>query len=291
MVSNMVRFIVCKLIWCGLIVVSLPLLSSAQVIGTVVSAHGTWCDSSKQPCATLWKMYPVQQDSKVVRVTPINGKETVTIRSRWGVEETFDCSNPRELGCQGPLDLSRLIVQERQKNVVTAFLAAVLELAADHPSVYESFREGILQVRGSDAKVLSDGVAELTKQGLRVNNILNRLDAGNYLLELCPLSDSGEPECPNESAPVNYVWNAETPMPYPASNVHAGLYRLYRWNNASATPSRTREYAEVLVAEEPRYQALSDKFGQVVEATRSWDAHDNTAPALRRAYLYILSRQ
>ena len=287
----MVRFIAYKLILSWLIGVSWPILGSAQVIGTVVSAHGSWCDSSKQPCATIWKMYPVQQDSKLVRVPPVDGKETITIRSRWGARETFDCSNPRELGCKAPLDLSRIISQESQKNVVTAFLAAVSELAADHPSVYETFRQGILQVRGSDARVLSDGVAELTKQGLSLNDILNRLDSGNYLLELCPLSVSGEPECPDQATPVTYVWNAGKPVPYPSSNLHPGLYRLYRWSSGSATPRRTREYAEVLVAEEGNYQALSDKFRQVVEATRNWDANDNTAPALRRAYLYTLAWQ
>jgi hypothetical protein len=272
-------------------VVFWPALAAGQVIGTVVSAHGNWCDGSKQPCAMLWKMYPVQQDSKLVRVPPVDGKETVTIRSRWGVKETFDCSTPRELGCNNPLDLSRLILQEPQKNVVTAFLGAVLELAADHPSVYETFRQGTLQVRGSDAKVLSDGVAKLTKDGLNLNNILSRLDRGDYLLELCLLNGSEEAECPAQSAPVDYVWNVEKPVPYRAGNVHAGLYRLYRWNSSSVTPRRTREYAEVLVAEETNYQALSDKFGQVVEATHNWDADDNTAPALRRAYLYTLSPQ
>lgn len=57
-------------------------------------------------------------------------------------------------------------MQERRKNVVSAFLDAVSELAADRPNVYETFREGILQVRGADGQVLSDGIAKLTKQGL-----------------------------------------------------------------------------------------------------------------------------
>lgn len=287
----MLKMIVRWLIVCGLLVVCLQNFSFAQVIGTIVSAHGNWCDDSQTPCAALWRMYPVQRNSKLIRVPPKNGQESVTIRSRWGVKETFDCTKPRELACQQPLDLSRIIVQERQKNVVTAFLDAVSELAADRPKIYETFREGILQVRGSDGQVLSDGVAKLTKQGLSLENILSRLEAGSYLLELCPLSDTGEPSCPDQSPPVNYSWNAKETLLYPASAVHPGIYRLYRWDTKAGTPRRTREYADVLVAEETRYQTLSDDFRQVVEATRNWDADDSTAPALRRAYLYTLSRQ
>jgi hypothetical protein len=236
-------------------------------------------------------MYPVQQDSKLVRVPPMNGQESITIRTRWGAEEIFDCSKPRELGCMGPLDLSRIVVQEKQKNVVTAFLDAVTKLAADRPNVYDTFRQGILQVRGSNGQVLSDGVAKLTKQGLSVNYILSRLDGGNYLLELCPLNAGGKPECPEQSAPVNYSWNATSPGLYQASDVRPGIYRLYLWDNNTGVPRHSREYADVLVADETRYQALSEDFSRVVEATRNWDADDSTAPALRRAYLYTLSQQ
>jgi hypothetical protein len=287
----MIRVIVCWLITCGLVVVRLQTFSSAQVIGTIISAHGNWCDDSQKPCAAVWRMYPVQRESKLVRVPPANGQESVTIRTRWGVKEIFDCTKPRELGCKGPLDLSRIIVQEKPKNVVTAFLDAVSELAADRPNVYETFREGILQVRGFEGQVLSDGVAKLSKRGLSLENILSRLDVGDYLLELCPLNDAGEPKCPDQSVPINYSWNAKNPGAFPASDVHAGIYRLYRWNNGTGTPRRTREYADVLVAEEAKYQTLSDNFRQVVEATRNWDAEDSTAPALRRAYLYTLARQ
>lgn len=288
---NMLRVTACWLIMSGMIAVQMEGTSSAPVIGTIVSAHGTWCDDSEKPCAVLWRMYPVKQDSKLVRVPPTNGQETIAIRTRWGVKEIFDCSNPRELGCKGPLDLSRIIVQERPKNVVAAFLDAVSELAADRPKVYETFREGILQVRGSDGQVLSDGVAKLSRQGLGLDKILTKLDDGNYLLELCALNAAGEPNYPDRSVPVDYSWNAKHPALYPASDAHAGMYRLYRWDNKTGAPRRTREYADVLVADETRYQTLADDFHQVVEATRNWDADDSTAPALRRAYLFTLSRQ
>lgn len=289
--SNMVWVIVCWLVTWGVVVVCLQTFSSAQVIGTVVSAHGTWCDDSQKPCAALWRMYPIQRDSKLVRVPPTNGQESVTIRTRWGTKEIFDCTNPRELGCKSPLDLSRIVPQEKPKNVVTAFFDAVTELAADRPNVYETFREGILQVRGSGGQVLSDGVAKLSKQGLSLENILVRLDAGDYLLELCLLNNSGEPKCPDQSAPQKFSWNTNNSGLFPAIDVHAGIYRLYLWNGSTGTPRRSREYADVLVADEARYQTLSDDFRQVVEATRNWDAEDSTAPALRRAYLYTLARQ
>jgi hypothetical protein len=287
---NMLKEISCRLIMCCLAVIGSKCLSPAQVLGTVVSAHGSWCDESQKPCAALWRMYPVRKQSKLVRMPPFNGRESVTIRSRWGVKETFDCANPRELGCREPLDLSRIIAQEQQKNVITAFLDVVSELAEDRPEVYETFREGILQIRGSDRHVLSDGVAKLTVHGLSLDNILARFDTGNYLLELCALSETGAPKCSDQSAPFNYSWHAENSAAYPGSAVHPGIYRLYRWDNESGTPRRTRQYADVLIAENTRYQTVLNQFRQVVEATRNWDADDSTAPALRRAYLYTLSR-
>jgi hypothetical protein len=117
------------------------------------------------------------------------------------------------------------------------------------------------------------------------------LDGGKYLLELCPLNAGGKPECPEQSAPVNYSWNATSPGLYQASDVRPGIYRLYLWDNNTGVPRHSREYADVLVADETRYQALSEDFSRVVEATRNWDADDSTAPALRRAYLYTLSQQ
>ncbi len=300
----MLRIIVCQFVMFAAVVVYCRAFPSAQAtgidtvqtIGIVVSAHGNWCDNAKKPCASLWRMYPVQQDSKLVRIQPTNGQESVTIRTRWGAKEIFDCSKPRELGCKAPLDLSRIIVQEKQKNVVTAFLDAVTELAANRPNVYDTFRQGILQVRGSDGQVLSDGVARRTKQGLILNQILGRLDAGNYLLELCPLTNTAEPACPSQSKPLLYSWDAKNPTRYPSHDVHSGIYRLYLWDtqtgdDQSGAPHRTKKYADVLIADESKYPTLSDNFRQVVEATRSWDADDSTAPALRRAYLYTLARQ
>jgi hypothetical protein len=267
-----------------------PKFGFSQIIGTVISANGKWCDDSQRPCAALWRMYPVQRTSKLVRVPPTTGRESVTIRSRWGVKETFNCASPRELGCEGPLNLLRIIPNEKQNNVITAFFDAVSELAADRPKVYETFREGILQVRGPEGQVLSDGVSELTRRGLNLDYILNRLDAGNYLLELCPFNDAGEPECPDPAAPQKYSWKEGKHTFYPVGAVHPGLYRLYLWEDKGETSRRTSEYAIVLVADASRYEMLAKDYGKVVAATQNWDADDSTAPALRRAYLYTLSR-
>jgi hypothetical protein len=264
--------------------------TSTELIGTVVAAQGDWCDQSYKPCRALWKMYPVTEASQLVPLPPLRQQLSVTVRSRWGVKETFDCSQPRELGCKQPLDLSRLSVHDQQKNIVTAFFDAVLELAADRPKVYDSFRQGILQSRGSDRQALSDGVAELTKNGLNIEGMLGSLDAGKYLLELCPLNDAGDAVCPQKPAPMNYAWNPNEPALYPARDIHPGMYRLYQWDNSAGALSRTRHYADVLVAEAAKYPAVTENFRRVTEATRSWDKDDATAPALRRAYLFTLSQ-
>jgi hypothetical protein len=263
----------------------------SPVIGIIVSAHGNWYDEAQNPRERIWRMYPVHRDSRLVRETPTNGRETITIRSRWGAEAVFDCSKPRELGCTRPLDLSRILVQEKQKNVVTGFLDAVLQLATDRPKIFDTFREGILQVRGSDGNTLSDGVAELTKGGIDLKEILSGLNNGRYLLELCPLDATGKPQCAKPPAPVSYEWRIQAPAVYPAGDLHSGMYRLYRWDDANGTGRRTGEYAEVLLTDEKQYQTLSDQFRLAVDATRSWDAEDSTAPGLRRAYLYTLSQR
>jgi hypothetical protein len=262
----------------------------AAIIGTVVSAQGNWCDRSCESCP-LSKMYPVTAASQLIPARATVEPLTVTIRSRWGAKEIFDCSNPRELGCKRPLDLSRLVVQEQPRNVLGAFWDAITELAADRPKVYDSFRQGILSSRGSEQQRLSDDVAELTPQGLKVENILSLLPAGKYLLELCPLNDGGDAVCPDESIPVEYSWNPKEPAPYPASNARPGMYRLYQYDSSNGTPRRSRHYAAVLVSDEKKYSTLASDFHQVIEATRTWDTDDPTAPALRRAYLYSLSRR
>lgn len=286
---SVVRHAVCALAFSG-VLTSQAAPGSAPLLGTVVSAHGRWCDQSQPPCTPLWKMYTVHQDSKLIRRPPFNADDSVTIRSRWGSSVTFACADPRELGCKDPLDLSRLIVATPGgNNVITALFDAIAELAADHPKVYEAFREAILPVRGAGG--LSDGVAQLTDQGLRLDRILQKVAGGNLLLELCPLNDREEANCPDPPSPVNYAWNAAKPLPYPAKDVHPGMYRLYECDDSTGAVRRTRESADVLMAEGSKFQMQSEEFQKMVDATKDWDASDSTAPALRRAYLYTLSRK
>lgn len=264
----------------------------AQVIVTVVNAQGTWCDASHQECHSqdfqgLWRMYPVRRDSRLVRVGRTTGQESIVIRSRWGVLESFDCSKPRELGCKDPLDLDRLVPAVGEKSAITAFLDAVLQLAADRPKVYDKLSQGIV-TRGSDWHSLSDAVVELREGGLNLQNILDGWEAGEYLLQLCRLNDSDRVGCAEDAVPVKYSWNPEKPVLFPASNVHPGLYRIYLCEINSGIPLRTSKYAEILVAEKTRAQQLQNDFRQVFDATRNWDTTDPTAPALRRAYLYVL---
>ena len=264
----------------------------AQVIGTVVNAQGIWCDTSHQECHSqdfqgLWRMYPVQRDSRLVRVGRTTGQESIVIRSRWGALESFDCSKPRELGCKDPLDLDRLVPAVREKNVVTAFLDAVLQLAADRPKVYDNLSQGIV-TRGSDWHSLSDAVVELREGGLDLQNVLDSWEAGEYLLQLCRLDASDRTGCPEVAVPVKYSWNPKKPAPFPASNLYPGLYRIYLCEINSSIPVRTPKYAEILVAEQHRAQQLANDFRQVLDATRTWDKTDPTAPALRRVYLYVL---
>jgi len=241
----------------------------AQVIGTVVNTQGTWCDASHQECHSqdfqgLWRMYPVRRDSRLVRVGRTTGQESIVIRSRWGALESFDCSKPRELGCKDPLDLDRLVPAVREKNAITAFLDAVLQLAADRPKVYDNLSQGIV-TRGSDWHSLSDAVVELREGGLDLQNVLDRWETGEYLLQLCRLDGSDR-----------------------TSNLNPGLYRIYLCEVNSGIAVRTSKYAEILVAEKPRVQQLANDFREVLDATSDWDTTDPTAPALRRAYLYVL---
>ena len=264
--------------------------AATDIIGTVVAAQGDWCDQVFKPCRALWKMYPITESSQLVPVPPFRPPLTLTVRSRWGVKQAYDCAQPRELGCKQPLDLSSLIVHEPQKNVVTALYDAVLELAAARPKVYDSFRQGILQSRGSDRQQLTDGVAELSAGGLNIESIMGSLPAGEYRLELCPVNGEGKAACSDEPAPLDYNWDPKQPALYPARDAHPGIYCLYRWDDSAGAPRRTRFFADVLVAEPQRYAALQENFRRVVDATGSWDSDDSTAPALRRAYLYTLSQ-
>jgi hypothetical protein len=280
---------------CTMVVSFLVATGYAQVIGTVVRAQGTWCDETHQQCHSrdfqgLWRMYPVRRDSRLVRIGSRNGLESMVIRSRWGVLETFDCSSPRELGCKDPLDLGRLVPAIQEKNVLTAFFDAVMQLAADHPRMYDSLRQGILITRGWEQPLL-DAVAELREGGLNLQSVLDGWKTGEYLLELCPLDDAAQPRCPEKVMPAKYFWDAKTPAPFLTSNLHPGLYRLYLCEINSGIPLRTSTYAELLVAEKPKSEELANEFRQVLDATRNWDATDPTSRALRRAYLYMLDRR
>ena len=269
-------------------------IGHSQVIGMVVSAQGIWCDQAHQQCDArnfqdLWKLYPVSKDSKLVRVGKTTGQESVVIRSRWGKLETFDCSNPRELGCKQPLDLARLIPEVPETNVVTAFFDALLQLAADRPKMYDSIRQGILQTRGGQWQSLSDGVAELGKGGLNLNSVFDNWAAGKYLVELCPLDDSASPKCSDDIKPVSYSWDPRKPEPLPVNDFRPGLYRLYISETSLGLPVRTSNYADLVAAEAPLAEQLDNDFLRVRNATQSWDTTDGTAAALRRAYLYSLA--
>jgi hypothetical protein len=265
----------------------------AQVIGAVVNTQGTWCDAGHQECHSqdfrgLWRMYPIRRDSRLIRVGRTTGRESIVIRSRSGALESFDCSKPRELGCKDPLDLDRLVPAVSEKNAITAFLDAVLQLAADRPKIYDDFSQGIV-TRGSDWHPLSDAVVELREGGgLDLQNVLDSLETGEYWLQLCRLDDSDRTGCSDVTVPIKYSWNPKKPVSFPTVNLNPGLYRIYVCEVNSSVPVKTRKYAEILVAEQPRAQQLANDFRQVVNATQPWDKTDPTAPALRRAYLYVL---
>jgi hypothetical protein len=268
---------------------------TAQVIGRVVSTQGTWCDQAHLKCEandsqTVGQMYAVQANSKLVRVGEVSGRETIVIRSRWGEPVTFDCSNPRELGCQNSLNLSPLMPAEPHQNVYTSFFDAVTQLASDQPKVYDSLRQGILRTRGPGSR-LADGVVQLRDGGLRFENVLVKYGAGDFLLELCPLGNTGEPACPPQPAPVKYSWDPAHPAPFPAAGVQPGLYRLYQCEDRQGGVERTPFFADLLIAAEPHYAQLSADYQHVLDATRDWDSSDPTAPAMRRAYLYELARR
>jgi len=275
---------------------SLAAPDPAQVIGMVVRAEGTWCDVTYLRCEAkdfkgLWRMYRVRRDSKLVRAGGhLDGKESIVIRSRWGALTTFDCANPRELGCKDPLNLSRLVPTTTEGNVVTAFFDAVLELASDRPSIYDGLRQGILRTRGA-MKQLSDGVAELRGGGLNLETILRGWSAGEYFLQLCPLDEAANANCPDQGSAVKYSWDPKQPAPFPAGALRPGAYRLYFCEKGVGLPVRTENYADLIVAEEARYRELAADYSRVLDATRDWDSADPTAPALRRGYLYALARR
>jgi hypothetical protein len=105
-------------------------------IGTAVAMKGDWCDEAYKPCKLIGAMYPVVLDQpKLVgaQQSPAHASDSITIPSRSGSLETFDCSRPRELGCKGPLDLSRLAQSVESGNVVTVLFSAVQQVFAKEP--------------------------------------------------------------------------------------------------------------------------------------------------------------
>jgi hypothetical protein len=163
----------------------------------------------------------------------------------------------------------------------------VLQLAGDRPKVYDNLSQGIV-TRGSDWHPLSDAVVELREGGLDLQNVLDSWEEGEYLLQLCRLDDSDRTGCLGNTVAAKYSWNPKKPVLFPASNLNPGLYRIYLCEVNSGIAVRTSKYAEILVAEQPRAQQLANDFRKVLGATRTWDKTDPTAPALRRAYLYVL---
>ena len=263
------------------------------MIGLVVNAQGAWYDKSQNTYCPLSRMYPVTESTVFVSRSPAAAVRTVTIRSRWGEEVKVDCAEGRELHCKDPIKpKDRITLQRKEKGGLASLWDAISQLASDSPKTYDKFRQGILQVRGVEAKSFSDGVAEITEQGgVNIQSILARLPAGDYLLELCPLNENAEAVCPKDSKPVNYSWNPMASVAYRPSDIHPGIYRLYLWDASGGTALRTRHSAEVLVAAKVEYAQLAQDFQRVVDATRNWDAEDPTAPAMRQAYLYALSQQ
>jgi hypothetical protein len=259
-------------------------------IGTVVATKGNWCDEAYKPCKPVSAMYPiVLEHTKLVRAQQdaAHARDFITIRSRWGALKTFDCSQPRELGCKGPLDLSRLVPKGESENVLTALFSAAQQIFAKEPRSFDNFRQGILLTRGAGPE-LSDGVAELTKRGVDLTNIMGAFSAGPQRLQMCPLMSDAKPDC--KPQPVDIDRSPAAPL-YPGQKIHPGIYRLYRWEPGADPAVLPRYYAEVLVAASPAYERLEKHFDAVIAATKDWDATDPTAPALRRVYLYSLAHR
>jgi hypothetical protein len=221
----------------------------------------------------------------------VKGRESVVIRSRWGELVTFDCSDPRELGCKDPLNLKRVVPPTQQSSVVIAFLDAVLELASDHPKVYDSLRQGVLETRGA-GRELSDDVIEFRDGGIGLEGVVGGWSAGDYFFQLCSLDDAGELKCPDGAEPIRYSWDPKQPARFPARGLSPGVYRLYLCEKTLGIPVRVPgDYADLLITTPSRYSELAENFRRVVDATRGWDSTDATAPVLRRMYLHALARR
>lgn len=288
------KCILCLVVFLG---TALAADDSAQLVGTVVSTRGIWCDEAYQNCRSenfrsIWRMYPVRRNSRLTRLPPLTGQESVMIRSRSGSLEVFDCSKARELGCRAPLDLTRLVPTEPVvRTVVTAFMDAVMQLASERPVIYDNIRQGILRSPGTNRPVLRDGVARLAGDKLALEGVLRDAAPGDFLLELCPTDESSQPRCPDQARPVQYRWTPGHAISYRDASLAPGLYRLYLCDASTGIALRTATYAVLLSATEPRYSRLAAQFDEVDQATRTWDTTDLTAPRLRRVYLHTLAAQ
>jgi hypothetical protein len=267
--------------------------SPLKTIGIVVDTKGVWCDEAHLQCdpqkfAGLWRLYAVQEDSKLIRVGAVTGHEYIVIRSRSGALEKYDCASSREAGCKVSLDLTRLSPANPEKTHENSFLDDVMDLASTRPAVYDRLSQSLSTTRSPGGQQLNDGVAKLVGTSLDIKTVFESSAAGEYLLELCPEDDNTNPVCPSEPKPVKYSWNPKQPAEFPANGIHEGFYRLYFCEENSGTAVRTSRFAELLVSGQSRADELADNFRRVRDATAKWDSTDPTAPALRRVYLHSL---
>jgi hypothetical protein len=227
-------------------------------------------------------LYVVQSES---RISPRPESPTAFLSIRYyttAAVHRFTCHTA--LTCSQPLDL--LDVPENRSPAgdkgASAFFSVIKDLVSGSPQRLSAYAHLISR---SPAK-LQDAVALLSATSLDLTEAFANVEKGTYLLDFCPITYDGTPQCPSLPSPITVVLNDRRTV-VEGSAAKSGLQMVYLCKPIGNRVFRS-EGAMVLAATEPLHTRLGNQLAEARILSQHWPA-DEALPHLR-LFLLGLSR-
>ncbi len=193
--------------------------------------------------------------------------------------KTYSCDN--EAGCRVPISAP----PKTKLDPVWKIRAEKIESAMMKPRLSLSPEKGAMSyVRGGNSR-LSDGVVPLTGMQMDLAPVFQKMPAGEYWLQLVPLSVPAKP-----LGPFHILWNSSHSAVVSNPEFRPGLYDLALLEE---TGEAEGSQAWILAAEAPAYASASADFEDAVKVSEQWsrDASPAAVRTILRAYLESLGPQ
>jgi hypothetical protein len=259
---------------------SLNSLSAAEgpPIGHIITWTGQWKNNGFR----VEKGMVVFDGSKLVLSGKFDPKSSITIRSYSSYEKvTYSCeAHP----CNEGIELREVQRSDPAPPSLASFFHALSETIGSAHTL-SGYTRALSKGPHAD---LADAIAKLTASGADLSEALQKLPAGTYHIEFCPVTADGESQCSPSVESRELKWSPAQPESAAAAGIAAGLYEIGVYEGVAGDTAPDRDFAFVLVVPQEKASAATSQYAEAVRWTEAWDKGE--AAMARHAYLQYLNK-